>query len=46
MVDYWHVTFYPFWFILADIAIRVGVLWIVLMLWTNRPKTWHPAAKP
>jgi len=46
VVDYWHVTFYPFWFNLADIALRVGVLWIVLMLWTNRPKTWHPPAKP
>ncbi len=35
VVDYWHVAPYPFVFNAADVAIRVGVLWLLVVLWTT-----------
>lgn len=29
VVDYWHVSWYPYTFNLADLAIRGGVLWFI-----------------
>lgn len=38
VVDYWHVAPYPYVFNSADVAIRVGMVWLLVDLWKSRGK--------
>jgi signal peptidase II len=39
VVDYWHVAPYPYVFNAADVAIRLGLVWVLMSFWINRRQT-------
>lgn len=37
VIDYWRVSFYPFAFNVADLFIRIGVVWLVVSVIRRSP---------